>query len=649
MRIAMIGKYPPIEGGVSMHQYWYAHALAALGHEIHVITNAKEVESPFRMLMRHQDWEQCEKEYAGGGSVQVHWTDPYDRSQRHIPWHNPYVTKLASLATQTIEEHDLQVIFSYYLEPYGVAGHLTAEMTNRPHVVKHAGSDVGLLLHHAQMGTLYDHVFRKAARIVTGGAMAERLSGQFGLPRAQLFLGDDFRVPESLFCPDGEALNLEKLASELEEDNAFARALDRFGPVDGPFLGVYGKLGEAKGSFDLLHAVKRVRDRGQKFTLLVVGHGFTLTENRFHQTLAELDLARSVIQLPFLPHWRVPPFLRMCQAVCFLERDFPITFHAPTVPREVFACARCLIASAEVLQRQVLPERLVHGFNCLAVRDVRDTDELAGVISSALDDPNRANLVGRRGYEYSLMTERLRVFPANYERLFGDVIEPRSNAFRSIPNESAVGDRFMWARQIIGSLPPDAHRELLNCTLSCNGDEDWALTAYAALLELVEKGSLERSVLLDAMRLELRLAGLFSAINVVGGLFRLNAQSLPLSDEELPELCPIRVQGLEVDEYDYDIREMLAARNRGELPLWVPRQRSRAAVLPTPNARGCRIFWLSPAVESLLEVCDGTQTIRELNATFNTVSRDITEPVIDCFRLGLLSLVAGHPRPGQPP
>jgi hypothetical protein len=52
LRICIIGKFPPIQGGVSMRTYWSAHGLAALGHEIHVVTNAKEAVAPFRMLMR---------------------------------------------------------------------------------------------------------------------------------------------------------------------------------------------------------------------------------------------------------------------------------------------------------------------------------------------------------------------------------------------------------------------------------------------------------------------------------------------------------------------------------------------------------------------------------------------------------------------
>ena len=42
-----------------MRTYWVAHALARRGHDVHVITNAKEVEPPFRMLMRDEDWSRC--------------------------------------------------------------------------------------------------------------------------------------------------------------------------------------------------------------------------------------------------------------------------------------------------------------------------------------------------------------------------------------------------------------------------------------------------------------------------------------------------------------------------------------------------------------------------------------------------------------
>jgi hypothetical protein len=80
VRICVIGKFPPIQGGVSMRTYWTAHRLAARGYDIHVVTNAKEVSVPFRMHMRPQDWHRCEAVDAPG-SVTVHWSDPVDRSQ----------------------------------------------------------------------------------------------------------------------------------------------------------------------------------------------------------------------------------------------------------------------------------------------------------------------------------------------------------------------------------------------------------------------------------------------------------------------------------------------------------------------------------------------------------------------------------------
>ena len=48
MKICMISKYPPIEGGVSSKTYWTAKALGERGHEVHIVTNALEVEEEYR-------------------------------------------------------------------------------------------------------------------------------------------------------------------------------------------------------------------------------------------------------------------------------------------------------------------------------------------------------------------------------------------------------------------------------------------------------------------------------------------------------------------------------------------------------------------------------------------------------------------------
>ena len=180
MRICIIGKFPPIQGGVSARTYWGAHDLAARGHDVHVVTNAKEVRPPFRMHMRRQDWKRCEATYgpskdgASPGSVTVHWTDPVDNSQFYIPMASAFVSKIAATAARVHSERPFDVIYSHYLEPYGVAGHLAAEIARVPHVVRMAGSDAGRLWRHPPTQALCDHVLRSAATVIATGVVAGR-------------------------------------------------------------------------------------------------------------------------------------------------------------------------------------------------------------------------------------------------------------------------------------------------------------------------------------------------------------------------------------------------------------------------------------------------------------------------------------------
>ena len=336
----------------------------------------------------------------------------------------------------------------------------------------------------------------------------------------------------------------------------------------------------------------------------------------------------------------------MCHAVCFLERDFPISFHAPTVPREVLACAKCLIGSSEVLQRQLLPERLVHGFNCLAVRNVHDTEALASIISMGLDDAQRADALGRRGHEYSVSIERTRKFPSNYEELFADVIKRHNKGRVHDPSIIvSVTDRFTWTRRALDTLPPKQRKIVDESVGHYDEEEGWALGVYACLLELVGKNELAYGVLIDAVRLELRLAGVFnSERKIEDGLFRLESK-IPVLEQEMDELYPIIAGGLEIDAYEFDVRELLAARLRGELPLWASRHRSRALVLAASNCGGTRVYWLSPSVEALLELCDGSRSIGELRRIVRSQdavrdNQNLGAILMDCFRLGIIRLLA---------
>jgi glycosyltransferase involved in cell wall biosynthesis len=130
MKVCLISKYPPIEGGISSSTYWLAKGLGEKGHEVHIVTNALEVEEEYR----EKDFDIYDPHYSPE-NVFVHSTDSsptLDANPSHIPFSKVYCEKLASLAIQVIEEYDLEIIDSWYLVPYCVSGFLAKSFTGIP-------------------------------------------------------------------------------------------------------------------------------------------------------------------------------------------------------------------------------------------------------------------------------------------------------------------------------------------------------------------------------------------------------------------------------------------------------------------------------------------------------------------------------------
>src|SRR6202008_1992939 len=141
---------------------------------------------------------------------------------------------------------------------------------------------------------------------------------------------------------------------------------------------VYGKVGAAKGTFDLITALGRLGAEGRSFQFAAMVGSESGAIMR--KTLVRSRMAERTLILPYLPNWRVPEFIRACTAVCFLERHFPVEIHGPMIAREVLTCGTCLIVSKEIADKHVNREQLTSGVHLLVVTDPRDTDELTDVL-----------------------------------------------------------------------------------------------------------------------------------------------------------------------------------------------------------------------------------------------------------------------------
>ena len=622
----MIGKYPPIQGGVSMRTYWRAHGLAMLGHEVHVVTNAKEAVAPFRMLMRAEDWEWCTRRY-DAGSVTVHWTDPVDASQTYIPMASPFVSKLAGIAARVHSERPFDVIHSHYLEPYGVAGLLAAQITGIPHVVRTAGSDAGRLWRHQQLQALYDHVLKSAETVICGGAVRKYAVSR-GVDPARIAFDAGIVVPNDLFSPRGPTLDLAGLRAEARADRDLRELM--WGDFDGarPYFGIYGKLGEWKGSFALLEALARLKREGIDVGLVALAHGPPAVERAFRAQACALELQDRVLQLPFLPHWRVPEFLRGCLAVCCLEQGFPITIHTPIIPREVLLAGTCLVGSTEVLRKLPDHGRLVHGYGCVAVKDVTDSATLARHLAAIAADTGPRAAVGARGRIFAQRLQQGIAFPRALERILAAAARGSGDAAR-LRRGDAVIDTGAASETVRGRFPLTRRAvEVLTSERGCDGggdrfptpDEQIDLSGARKILAAIERAIArgeERARPLSApVQAEIAVAMAEDDIGASSDpefdpLFRLHTKRWAADDDDLLALFPVCDPQVRLITFDVDVSIYLRMPAADSLSKTPARGRSFLVAFAQSGAARRGPLLVDETTAAILEICDGTRTVSE--------------------------------------
>jgi glycosyltransferase involved in cell wall biosynthesis len=651
VRICIIGKFPPIQGGVSMRTYWSAHGLAMRGHEVHVVTNAKEAVAPFRMLMRAQDWARCEAVY-GAGSVTVHWTDPVDRSQSYIPMASPFVSKLAATAARAHSERPFDVIYSHYLEPYGVAGFLAAQMTCVPHVARMAGSDAGRLWRHSQLAPLYDHVLRSAEGVVAVGAVAKRAIER-GVYPDRIVRGGGFEVPADLFTPEGPKLDIAALRVEAAADPEFSDLIWGNFAVDRPYFGIYGKLGERKGSFALLAAMHRLKSAGMDVGLIAPAHSGATVQRHFRARVVELGLIDRVLQIPFLPHWRVPEFLRGCLAVCCLEQDFPIGFHRPIIPLEVLLCGTCLVGSTEVIRKLPNPEQLAHGYNCVAVKDVNDIEKLSESLAAIVTDPGPIAFIGTRGRNFAREAQEQIDFPQTLESVLTKAAR-HEHLTTTMPRVSAdrraESSRFPFTQMAAEALAGIDWQPMAGIVAATSIDEidlEGAQNLLAEINRAVRDGKISQLSPAQAIAAEIRITAAekdeFGAEDgaVCDPLFRLHSRRWAVGEFDFATLAPVRANRLRVLRFDYDVSKLVGATKIADLPPTAASHPSYVVVFRNEANRNPLI--VDAMTARFLALIDGRKTVDEILWQLDrghSISASVswTQWIENLFRWGLIGI-----------
>lgn len=286
MRVCIVSKFPPIEGGIAARTYWRVRRLLDDGHEVAVVTNSGSVEPEYRIAGcgEHLDWLVRER------GLRLH-----DVSGA-VPWHVPespgYLERLLNGLLGVLGSGEWDVIESGYLVPYGIAGHLASKLTGVPHVARHGGSDIVKFLEHPAYATLLRDVLLDAQVVVTDtdheatvkavGARTERRPV--------------YVVDESAFHPDERR--------------------GRGKPAVYAYVGKINYHWRRKGLDQIVEWY--AGQDSEKVSLRLIGQG--VGESDFRRWVGErLGLILDIES--FVPPWEMPGLLRSVDAVFALDAD----------------------------------------------------------------------------------------------------------------------------------------------------------------------------------------------------------------------------------------------------------------------------------------------------------------------------------------
>jgi len=683
MRMCIVGKYPPIQGGVSAHTLWTAHCLTLSGHEVHLVTNAPEVEDTFR-LQEELYADQPGLDPRLSVPVHVHSTLGQASSglsaPRYIPYANPYVSKLAGRAARVAADTGCDLLYAFYLEPYGVAAQLASAWTGVPYGLRHAGSDISGLYKHAGLGETYASIARNASFWISGNDRVKRGLRHLGVPGDRLFTVPFHSLNTDYFKLGVDPMRLDEVGEHISDgQHGFHKYHPYFGVRQRsgrPTIGVYGKMGKSKGTFDLLRAFAKAKAVSGDCNLVLATGGTPYELDRLYQAASELGLSDKVSLIPFMPPWKIPGLISACDAVAFLERDFPVQIHHPTVPREVLACGSCLILSREVAEYQEYASLLRDSENCL-IADPRDTDELAAALSLVIDDPLRAREIGRAGH--AQISRRIENWPGyiqavsgTFESIQADMGERRiemtvadmqaalarisaDEAYRSwfeLAPEAAL-DKYSLTEsersalksidtKLMGifaaSLKSKREHWITKAFPLCRqvcGEQlaryfgrfydlhpaepgvDWAAQVASFGRFLADCLAVDPSVApyaVDLCRYELAAFEVDQAVLPSDDLRTLDADGATALDDRPidPAARPMLLPGVRVVSFDYDVPSILLHLSAEDALEHAPERRAVSIIMRVGRSGALEVFEVNAATAALLRVCSGALTLAEI-------------------------------------
>lgn len=344
-KIAGIGKFPPLQGGISSKAYWFANAMAKRGHMIHMVTERTDVDEVHTI--------------PGINSIPCHPNVVIHRPDEVVPWHIPddrhRILCLLNKLLEVLEREKPDVIEANYLVPYGLVAYLANQITGIPYVLRHGGSDIRKFLVGGLWPILWSKAFEGASLIVTDAdsqALIRRWS-----PRVRTLTP---YVPDTaVFYPASNQKRARPTLALIGKTNYYWQRKGWHRVID-----VWQQL---EGSFDFL----------------IVSQGIGLEDFRSY---VNSRMGDKVTWQGFVAPWEMPSLLNSIGGLFFYEADLPFPVFSNLAIEALF-CGLALFVDND---------RLVDHYHAHGI-DLGRIAEL--IVTLPGDDPTKAADIVMANYQ----------------------------------------------------------------------------------------------------------------------------------------------------------------------------------------------------------------------------------------------------------
>ncbi len=159
INILLIGKYPPVQGGIAAKTYWLYEQLKTKGYNIRIVTAE----------INNYTIEEVPKDK----SVRV-------VSDKEIPWHLPYseliYDRLLNKSLDVVKEFAPDIIETNYLWPFCSVASYLAEKLSKPLIIRHAGSDILKFKSDPEFRKIMSYYFNQANKVATNNTSCHFIS-----------------------------------------------------------------------------------------------------------------------------------------------------------------------------------------------------------------------------------------------------------------------------------------------------------------------------------------------------------------------------------------------------------------------------------------------------------------------------------------